>query len=149
MGETELAMMLCAFLGGSQAETHQYFDVNGMRRYVRVDCETETHVIEVGLDGKASSRDSLHQALFYAHLTGKTPAVVMIDRDGFEGRFEYELRQTTARTGVEHVSCSQDFIVRWRMTNSFRNATGDDLPGSVTAKALCDLEALIEAKPSS
>jgi hypothetical protein len=112
MGETELAMMFCAFLGGSQAETHHYFDVNGLSRYMRVDCETDTHLIEVGLDHKASSRDSLHQVLFYAHLTGKEPVVVMIDRDGVEGRYEYEMRQTTAMTGVNYVSCAQDFIVR-------------------------------------
>ncbi|MFK7938298.1 MAG: hypothetical protein AB8B82_02895 [Roseovarius sp.] len=148
MDETALSMMLCTFLGGSEAETHQYFDVNGMRRYVRVDCETDTHVIEVGLDGKASSRDSLHQAMFYAHLTGKTPAVVMIDRDGFEGRFEYELRQTTAVAGVEYLRCAEDFIVRWRMTRPFRDVMGDDLPAAEIAGAGCDL-AVVRSEPSS
>jgi len=149
MGEVELAMMLCAFLAGSEGETRQYFDVNGLSRHVRVDCETDSHVIEIGLDGKSSSRDSLHQALFFAHLTGKEPMVIMIDRDGFEGRFEYEMRQTTGMTGVQYVRCAQDFIVRWRMTYPFRNVTGDDLPGSVSAQAQCDLAALTAQEPSS
>lgn len=148
MGETELAMMLCAFMGGAETETHQYFDVNGMRRYVRVDCETGTHVIEIGLDGKPSSRDSLHQALFYAHLTGKRPLVVMIDRDGFEGRFEYEMRQTTAMTGVDYVRCAEDVIVRWRMTYPFRDVSGDDLPGVASVGAGCDL-GVLAGEPSS
>ncbi|WP_167853442.1 hypothetical protein [Roseovarius aestuariivivens] len=39
-------------------------------------------MIEIGLDGKSSARDSLHQALFAEHLTGKTPVVILIDRDG-------------------------------------------------------------------
>ncbi len=151
MGEVELAAMLCAFLGGAEAETHQFFDVNGLSRYIRVDCETPTHVIEIGLDGKSSARDSLHQALFSALLTGKSPAVVMIDRDGVEGRYEYELRQTSAMAGVGYISCAQDFIVRWRMTGPFRDVTGDDLPRSTLARSRCNLANLYRAQadPSS
>lgn len=146
MGEVELAAMLCAFLGGAEAETHQYFDVNGLPRYVRVDCETNTHVIEIGLDGKSSSRDSLHQALFAAYLTGKTPAVVMIDRDGFEGRYEFELRQTTAMSDVIYITCAKDFIVRWRMTYPFRNVAGDDLPLASTSGSACGMAPLGSAR---
>ena len=144
-GEVELAALLCAFLAGSEQETRQYFDVNGMSRHVRVDCETEAHVIEIGLDGKRSSRDSVHQALFFAHLTGKTPAVILIDRDGFEGRFEYEMRHVTRAAGVTYARCHEDFIMRWARTRAMRGEHGaaqDDLPAHWPATSLCDLEAL-------
>ncbi len=142
MGEVELAALLCAFLAGSDGETRQYFDVSGISRHVRVDCETDSHVIEIGLDGKSSARDSLHQALFYEHLTGKIPVVILIDRDGFEGRFEYELRQTTQMTGTTYLRCAEDFIVKWAATGPMRPAwrtAGNDVPST----GLCDLSALI------
>lgn len=153
-GEVELAALLCAFLAGSEQETRQYFDVNGMSRHVRVDCETETHVIEIGLDGKASSRDSVHQALFFAHLTGKTPAVILIDRDGFEGRFEYEMRHVAPAAGVTYARCHEDFIMRWARTRAMREGYGqgkqDDLPSHWPATSLCDLGALrTDAEPGS
>lgn len=153
-GEVELAALLCAFLAGSEQETRQYFDVNGMSRHVRVDCETETHVIEIGLDGKASSRDSVHQALFFAHLTGKTPAVILIDRDGFEGRFEYEMRHVAPAAGVTYARCHEDFIMRWARTRAMREGYGqgkqDDLPAHWPATSLCDLGALrTDAEPGS
>jgi hypothetical protein len=145
-GEVELAALLCAFLAGSEQETRKYFDVNGMSRYVRVDCETDRHVIEIGLDGKSASRDSVHQALFFAHLTGKAPAVILIDRDGHEGRFEYEMRHVTKAAGVVYATCSEDFIVRWAQTRAMRQGNAgegrDDLPGAGPAQSLCNLEAL-------
>lgn len=145
MGEVELAALICAFLAGSADEQRQYFDINGMRRHVRVDCETDTHVIEIALDAKPSARDSLHQALFYAHLTGKQPLVIIIDRDGYEGRFEYELRQTTAMTGMAYASCSEDFVVKWATTRGLRRVEGDDLPKGSIAQAQCDLGPVLRA----
>ncbi|MFC3615214.1 hypothetical protein ACFORG_15735 [Lutimaribacter marinistellae] len=142
MGEVELAALLCAFLAGSDAETRQYFDVNGISRYVRVDCETESHVIEIGLDGKSSSRDSVHQALFAASLTGKSPAVILIDRDGHEGRFEYEMRKVAPAAGVIYVTCSQAAIERWSATAPSRGRSGNDLPRGQAGLA-CDLRALL------
>jgi len=145
MGEVELAALLCAFLAGSADEQRQYFDVNGMTRHVRVDCETASHAIEIGLDGKASARDSLHQALFASRLTGKIPAVILIDRDGHEGRFEYELRQTSAMADVIYLTCSEAFIVKWAATGPMREAwylEQDDLPDAGSARALCDLHAV-------
>lgn len=143
MGEVELAALLCAFLAGSETETRHYFDDYDQKRYVRIDCETDTHVIEVGLDQKASSRDSVHQALFAAFLTGKKPMVVLIDRDGFEGRFEYEMRQVTRAAGVAYARCSEDFIQRWAATAPFRAAGSDkrldDLPREASARSQCDL----------
>ncbi len=144
MGEVHLAALVCAFLAGSEDETRKYFDVNDLPRFVRVDCETDTHVIEVGLDGKSSARDSLHQAIFASHLTGKLPAVLIIDRDGYEGRYEYELRHTTNATGVIYATCHEDFILRWAATAGLRRAVPgqDDLPDAGPARSLCDLSAL-------
>lgn len=146
MGEVELAALLCAFLGGSQAETRQYFDTYEMQRHIRVDCETDRHVIEVALDGTSSARDSVHQALFAAHLTGKTPAVVMIDRDGYVGRFEYEMRAVTQASGVTYIRCAQDVIQRWAATSGLRDSPRDlrtdDIPVTGNSAVLCDLRDL-------
>ncbi len=146
MREVELAALLCAFLGGSETETRHYFDTYEMKRHVRVDCETDRHVIEIALDGKASARDSVHQALFAAFLTGKDPAVVMIDRDGYIGRFEYEMRHVTAAAGVVYARCSQDAILRWAATAALRGTRqgpgDDDLPQLGAMGATCDLSVL-------
>jgi len=143
MGEVELAALLCAFLSGSQPEARRYFDANGLSRYIRVDCETDTHVIEIGLDGTSSARDSIHQAVFAATLTGKTPLVVMIDQDGYEGRFEFEIRQVAHRLGVAHGVCDKAFILRWAATAPLRAAGLDkdvsDLPRQTAAQTHCDL----------
>lgn len=55
-------------LGGQPEARHQYTIADG-NEYVVVDCETETHVIEVGLD-KRSSLDSVQQAEFFAWVPG-------------------------------------------------------------------------------
>ena len=148
MGEVELAALFCAFLGGSQTETRHYFDSYDMKRHVRVDCETDSHVIEVGLDGKSSARDSVHQALFAAHLTGKEPVVVLIDRDGYVGRFEHEMRLVTKAAGVTYIRCAQDVIVRWAATSGLRGAPraprADDIPQAGNSAARCDLRPLAQ-----
>lgn len=143
MGEVYLAALLCAFLSGSDTETRQYFDVNGIARYVRVDCETDSHVIEIGLDGTQSARDSVHQALFAASLTGKTPAVILIDRDGYEGRFEYEMRQVAPVAGVVYAACNKGAIERWAATSGLRRQakSADDLPRGRPGLT-CDLRRL-------
>ena len=66
---------------------------------LEVDCETDTTVCEGGLD-KRNSLDSLQQALFFSHLTGKAPAVVIYDTDGWEGRFEYRVRFACEKAGI-------------------------------------------------
>ena len=148
MGEVQLAAMLCTFLAGADNETRHYFDVNDMKRYVRVDCETADHVIEIGLDGTASARDSVHQALFAAHLTGKAPIVIVIDQDGYEGRFEYELRIVSDMAGVAHARCSKAAILRWMESAPARADTArhgaHDLPSGGNVKAACDLGRIFE-----
>lgn len=118
--EADLIPIVCAlFLNGQPEVSHAYpvgYDLNR----IRVDCETESEVIEVGLD-KRSSNDSIHQALFAAHLTGKRPVVVLIDTNGREGAVEYQVRTVAAMTGVEYRSYSVDYLIRWQMTAWLRS----------------------------
>jgi hypothetical protein len=145
MGEVILAAMLCGFLNGAAAEAPQAFDNLGAARRVRVDCETPTHVIEMGLDGRASARDSVHQAVFAAELTGKTPVVLMIDTDGVEGRYEQEIRIVARRLGIGYANCTADFIRAWAATSPMRRGgAADDLPALQSARA-CDLGRVLAA----
>ena len=70
--------------------------------YVKVDCETADTVYEGGLD-KRSSLDSIQQALFFSHLTGKKPAVVIYDTDEKIGRFEHRIKTACELAGVEFI----------------------------------------------
>ena len=88
--EAEYNRPFCHSVGG-QTETRHYYIYAGGRSHISVDCETATHVYEGGLD-KRASLDSVQQALFAAHLTGKLPAVVIYDSDGKEGQYEYRIR---------------------------------------------------------
>ncbi len=126
MSEALLAPILCALLLDGTSEARQPYSAAYDLTYIKVDCITGTHVIEVGLDTR-SSYDSLHQALFAAHLTGLTPMVVMIDTDGREGAAEYQVRTTAEIAGVEYRVYDKDFLLRWQMTDwlrSYRAAPG-------------------------
>ena len=90
--------LFCASIGGIEEVHHNY-----PLGYVKVDCETSTHVIEAGLD-KRSSLDSIQQATFFATLTGKEPMVVIYDTDGKEGKYEYRIRKASERLGVSYLS---------------------------------------------
>ena len=145
MNEVALAALLCSFLSGGTAEQPHGFDNLGGVRRVRVDCETADLVMEVGLDRRASARDSVHQAVFAAALTGKRPIVVLIDTDGVEGRYEQETRVVTGRLGIAYATCTEDFIVAWAATAGLRRSTaGDDLPDDRTARA-CGLGRILGA----
>ena len=56
-----------------ETETRHGYTSAGDHSYVEVDCETSTMVYEGGLD-KRSSLDSVQQALFFSHVTGKRPS---------------------------------------------------------------------------
>ena len=90
---------LCRALGGTTEVRHYYGYGDGQRGYVIVDCETDSFVIEGGLD-KRSSLDSLQQALFFSSLTGKKPAVVIHDTDGKIGKYEHRIRVSSEKAGV-------------------------------------------------
>ena len=48
-----------------------------------------------------SSLDSVQQAIFFAFITGKEPAVVIYDTDGKMGRFEHRIETACEMVGVE------------------------------------------------
>jgi hypothetical protein len=100
---------------------HDY-PVVDRQHHIRVDCETKTHVIEVGFDGKRSSRDSVHQALFAAGLSGKLPMVVIIDTNGLEENIQYQVETVSSASNVSYMTVTEDYLVRWRMTAPFRQA---------------------------
>ena len=100
VSEDDYNRWFCARVNGETATRHGYTSAGG-RGYVEVDCETGTMVYEGGLD-KRSSLDSVQQALFFSHVTGKRPAVVMYDTDGREGRFEYRIRVACRKAGVQY-----------------------------------------------
>lgn len=119
-GETHLAAILCSLILGGETETRHPYMAAGETRHIRVDCETPTHVYEVGLDGTRSSYDSLHQALFAAELTGKIPAIVIIDTDGHVEPVEHQVRAVARRAAVTFLTTDKDFLIRWQMTAPFR-----------------------------
>ncbi len=79
----------CSAFGG-HTETRHTYQYPGGSSYVKVDCETDTTVYEGGLD-KRSNLDSVQQALFFASLTGKEPAVVIYNTDGRIGKYEHRM----------------------------------------------------------
>lgn len=90
---------MCHAIGGVR-ETRHYYNYRGTQRgYVIVDCETDAHVIEGGLD-KRSSLDSLQQAVFFSILTGKAPVVVIYDTDEQIGKYEHRIAAACAEAGV-------------------------------------------------
>ena len=93
----------CARVGGRTEVRHPYTYPTG-QSFVRVDCETEKRVYEGGLDNKRSSLDSVQQALFFANLTGKKPAVVIYDTDGQIGQYEHRIKVACDMAGVTFLS---------------------------------------------
>lgn len=69
MNEADAILIICAILGGEPEVTHRY-DIHDGSYSIRVDCETDTHVYEVGLD-KRTSLDSVQQAAFAGWVSGK------------------------------------------------------------------------------
>ena len=87
----------CTSMGGEKEARHDYTYPTGTSS-VRVDCETADTVYKGGLD-RRSSLDSVQQALFFAHLTGKKPAVVIYNTDGKIGRYEHQIKVACERAG--------------------------------------------------
>ena len=96
----------CAQVGGQREVRHVYQYPTGSSS-VAVDCETAERVYEGGLD-KRSSLDSVQQALFFAHVTGKEPVVVIYDTDGTIGRFEHRIQVACEMAGIQYVRASQE-----------------------------------------
>lgn len=152
MNEVTIAAMLCTLLNGGETEVRHHFPnlASDREPYVRIDCETPTHVIEIGLDNKPGVRDSVHQAVFGAFLTNrapdgmaKTPMVIVIDRDGVEDRYQYEARIVAQQLGIAYVSCSESFVQAWlartAMSGDYSLKTLNNLPDNPVARQHCDL----------
>lgn len=99
MNEAYFIAALCGAMFGGTAETPHEFTYPSGAAAIRVDCETDTRVIEFGLD-KRSSLDSLQQALFAAEVTGKEAVLVLIDRDQHMGRYEWRIARAANIAGV-------------------------------------------------
>ncbi len=97
--EADYNKLYCNSIGGKTEVKHSYTTDAGETGYVIVDCETDTEVIEGGLD-KRSSLDSIQQALFFAFLTGKKPVIVIYDTDGKMGKIEYQIKVVGTNTKV-------------------------------------------------
>ncbi len=151
MSEIAIAAALCGLLAGSATETEHHFDVNWEDRHIEVDCETATHVIEIGLDEKPGSRDSVHQAVLASYLTGfqKIPAVILIDRDHKEGKYEVEMRRVTRALGLAYATCSDKWIDPWLARGATRIVPDDghDLPVGTPLEDLCDLSEIFGPNP--
>ncbi len=80
----------CTSMGGEKEARHDYTYPTGTSS-VRVDCETADTVYKGGLD-RRSSLDSVQQALFFAHLTGKKPAVVITTQTEKSGGMSTRLK---------------------------------------------------------
>lgn len=100
--EADYNALFCADIGGEQETRHEYTYGAGKTGYVLVDCETPTMVWEGGLD-KRSSLDSVQQAIFASHLTGKVPGIVIYDTDDEEGQYEFRIRIAAELADVEFV----------------------------------------------
>ncbi|QDC11104.1 hypothetical protein FHY55_18515 [Oceanicola sp. D3] len=128
MTETALALIYCSMFAMGDVEVRVPYNVGYDLHYVRVDCRTESHVIELGLD-KRSSIDSVHQAVFAATQTGLTPKVVMIDTDGREDAYEFQVRTVAQQLGVAYEVVDANYLIRWQMTQYLRNYPRPSGPG--------------------
>lgn len=124
MTEAQAIAILCAMLGG-EPEQRVSYTLDAVSTHVRVDCLTDTHAIEIGLDHTRGSYDSLHQATFNAMLTGREPMVILIDTDTFESQYEYQIETVARAHGVEYAVWDEHFLIRWQMTAPFRARLAD------------------------
>lgn len=119
MTEADAILILCALLGGDP-EYRVPYQLDAVASHVRVDCITETHAIEVGLDHTRGAYDSLHQATFNALEAGLEPMVILIDTDGIESQYEYQIETVSRHHGVAYEVFDEDYLIRWQMTAPFR-----------------------------
>ncbi len=119
MTEAQAITILCAMLGG-EPEHRESYTLHAVSTHVRIDCITDTHAIEIGLDHTRGSYDSLHQATFNAMLTEREPMVILIDTDNIESQYEYQIEAVTRAHGVDYAVWDEHFLIRWQMTAPFR-----------------------------
>ncbi|RFU11830.1 hypothetical protein DZD18_14800 [Rhodobacteraceae bacterium W635] len=127
MFEADLIPIICVMLLGGVPEHRVDYDLHDSAHYVRVDCLTDTHAIEVGLDNRRSSYDSVHQAVFYGHLTDREPFVILVDTDGREDNAEYQVERVARMVGVDFRVYDLDYLIRMQMTAWLRERRAQPL----------------------
>jgi hypothetical protein len=132
MFEADLIPIICVLLLGGTPETRIDYHIADGAHHIRADCVTDNHAIEIGLDGRRSSLDSVQQALFAADLTGRAPMVVLVDTDGVEDAIEFRVETAARAAQVRYVVLDIDFLLRLRMTAPFRTARAATLAGRAT-----------------
>lgn len=118
--EPFLAGYICAVLMGGASEVRTDIALRDDAGYIRGDCVTDTHYIEIGFDNTASARDSIVQAVSGAVLRDLEPMVIVIDRDGVEDTHQWELEVTAARADVDFQVVQLNQVLRLVMSHHFR-----------------------------
>lgn len=119
MTEAHAIAILCAMLGG-EPERRVDYTLDAVSTYIMVDCVTESHAIEIGLDSSRSSYDSLHQATFNALQLNLEPMIILIDTDNYESQYEYQVETVARAHGVDYEVWDEHRLIRWEMTEPFR-----------------------------
>jgi len=127
MFEADLIPIICVLLLGGAPEQRVAYDLHDGSHYVQVDCLTDTHAIEIGLDNRRSSYDSVHQAVFYGHLTEREPLVILVDTDGREDNAEYQVERVARDLGVGFHVYDLDYLIRMQMTAWLRERRAEPL----------------------
>ncbi|MEM6609912.1 MAG: hypothetical protein AAF689_15200 [Pseudomonadota bacterium] len=120
MFESDLLHIICVLVLGGTPEVRTPYAIETGEHFVRIDCLTDTHAVEIGLDDRRSSHDSVHQAIFAAELTDRAPMVVIVDTNGVEEATEYQIDTVARALDVEYRVLDRDFLLRVQMTAPFR-----------------------------
>ena len=130
MCEVLYAAMVCAKLGGEAFGDAKYpieqrvtYNVHAEKknRWIEVDCMTERYAIEVGLDDKRDSFDSLHQAIFAAVKTGREPMIAIVDTNDVEEKEQYQIEVVARYANVEYRVFSKHELERWYWAQRYVN----------------------------
>ncbi|MEM9756182.1 MAG: hypothetical protein AAF914_09320 [Pseudomonadota bacterium] len=121
MYEADYLHIICVLLLGGTPEVRLPYEIDDGRHHVRADCLTDSHAIEIGLDARRSSQDSVHQAIFAASLSARDPMVILVDTNGVEEALEYQVETVARSLGVEYLVLDRDALIRLQMTAPFRD----------------------------
>ena len=108
-------------LGRKPIERKIDYELNDDRGWIRVDCLTDEYAIEVGLDNKRGSFDSLHQAIFAAIHSDRDPLIAIIDTNGIEENEEYQIESVAKYASVQYKVFSKHYLDRWYATQRYVN----------------------------
>jgi hypothetical protein len=95
-------------------------EAGGRAEYVlpdrtRVDCLTDEYAVEVDFAKKWA--EAIGQALYYAVVTGKRPAVLLIMENPSDARFLKRLRRVAVTTKFKIMTITPAYLNKDRITN--------------------------------